>query len=552
VLQSIVILLLVYNPALTAQSRLFYEGSILSFYGEVISHDAMLIEKDRIVAIGSFKDLRNSYPHAILTSLNGKTVLPGIIDSHAHVAELGAASLFADVSKSQTVEDMIQVLKAFYPNPKSGQWLIGQGWDEGVWASLGYPNRKLLDQAFPQNPVKLASLHGFASFYNGLALAISGISAQTSDPEGGTILRNPDGSPTGVMLTLAKRMVDKHVPALTREQERDAIVKGLNILAAEGVTSVHEAGINRVRLPVWEDLAKYGQLPIRVYGLLDGNDSQLVSDWTKRGPYQSEDQFFTVKGFKIFYDGSLGSRTALLSEPYSDDPKAARMTERISLPQIRQLGEQLSPKGFQLAVHTIGDAANRNIIELYRDLKKKFPGADLRWRLEHAQVLDPQLIQEIGELGLIASVQSSHAVGDSKWAEERLGPERIKYAYAWRSLLNSGVRVMLNSDLPGEPWAPRETLYFATMRKTLDGKADQAWYPEQSFTVVEALRSMTVEGAYGEFAEARLGQLKVGYQADFIIIDRNPLNIPREQLKDLKVLETWVGGKQVFATGNAS
>ncbi len=540
------------SPRLMAEGILFHGGTILSSSGSKASHDAMLIENGIIVALGSSNELKKTYPQAKLVPLQGKTVLPGIIDSHAHVAELGADSLYADVSNCQSVEEMIQVLKAFYPQAKAGTWLLGQGWDEGVWGSRGYPDRQLLDQAFPQNPVKLESRHGFAAFYNAEALARGGINRQRANPTGGTILRRADGEATGVLLTLAKKLVDQHIPPLSLDQEQSAILKGLQTMASAGVTSVHEAGINRQRLPAWEDLARRGKLPIRVYGLLDGNDPALVADAVKRGFYQTDDTFFTLRGFKVYYDGSLGSRTALLAKPYSDRPLEAKMTERIPLASIRALAEKVSPQGFQLAVHTIGDAANRNIIELYREIRKKFPQLDLRWRLEHAQVLDPQSIKDIAQLGLIVSMQPSHAVGDSKWAEERLGADRIRYAYAWRSLLDAGARLMLNSDLPGEPWTPRETLYFASTRKTLAGKPEKAWYPSESLTVAESLKAMTEEGAYGEFAEHRLGQLRVGYQADFVITDRNPLTLPPDQLKDLQILETWVAGKRFVVQAHPS
>jgi predicted amidohydrolase YtcJ len=541
-------LLMLAGPTLHASPTLLHGGSILALDGKPAGHEAMVIDQDRVVAVGRYQDLKKAYPQAQEMALKGRSVLPGIIDSHVHVAELGATSLYADVTEAQTVEDMISALKAFYPKPKPGEWLIGQGWDEGGWASRGYPDRQLLDQAFPLNPVKLDSRHGFAAFYNGAALTRAGIDAKTPQPEGGTILRRSNGEATGVLLTLAKKLVEPHIPPLTQDQEERAILKGLQLMAAEGVTSVHEAGISRKRLPAWENLARQGRLPIRVYGLLDGNDAELVASWTKRGPFDSD--FFTVRGFKVYYDGSLGSRTALLASPYSDKPHEAKMTERISIEAIRKLAEQVSPQGFQLAVHTIGDAANHKIIDLYRELRRKFPARDLRWRLEHAQVLDTKAIREISELGLMASMQPSHAVGDSKWAEERLGSERIRHAYAWRSLLDAKVRLMLNSDLPGEPWTPRETLYFAVTRKTLDGQPPQGWYPQQALTVEEALAAMTREGAYGAFAETRLGQLKAGFQADFVIVDRNPFTIPPEQLKNIKVIETWVDGKPVKAVSS--
>lgn len=290
-----------------------------------------------------------------------------------------------------------------------------------------------------------------------------------------------------MLLTLAKKLVEPHIPPLTQDQEERAILKGLQLMAAEGVTSVHEAGISRKRLPAWENLARQGRLPIRVYGLLDGNDAELVANWVKRGPFDSD--FFTVRGFKVYYDGSLGSRTALLAGPYSDRPHEAEMTERISIEAIRKLAEQVSPQGFQLAVHTIGDAANHKIIDLYRVLRRKFPARDLRWRLEHAQVLDAKAIREISQLGLIASMQPSHAVGLARCQ----GAADAQLRLARRAL-----------DTQGNPLFccdAKDPLWAAASRLVSSAGFNRAGSPD--FT------------------------------------------IPSAQLKDIKVIETWVDGRLV-------
>jgi predicted amidohydrolase YtcJ len=548
--RTLALLLLMLLPALApawAESAdvLVVGGAIITVDPQKPEAEAMLIRNDRIIAVGARAELERAYPNTRRHDLQGHTVMPGVIDSHAHSYQLGQDRRKAVLNGTRTVDEMVARLKAFYPHPAPGEWLVGAGWDEGMWATLGYPDRAALDKAFPHNPVRLESLHGFAGFYNESALEAAGINAATPNPAVGQILRRTDGKPTGVLLTLAQQLVNARVPGDTPAEMKKNIITGLSALAQVGVTSVHEAGIPRERVAAFRELAAAGQLPIRVYGMLDGNDAELMKEWFAGGPLIDPQAWLTIRAIKIYYDGSLGSRTALLAQPYSDQPAAANMTERIAPALVASLAERALTHGFQLATHAIGDEGNNRILNIYGTAIAAHPTIDHRWRIEHAQVVLPDYYARTAKLGVISSMQSSHAVGDSKWAEERLGPTRIKYAYAWRRVLDAGGHLLINSDLPGEPWEPMQTLYFAVTRKPLAGGAAVGWYADQALSVDEAISAMTLAGAYAAFQEQQLGSLTPGKFADFIELDRDPRKVPPDELKSISVLRTWIAGKVV-------
>lgn len=533
-----------------APVTLIYNAQIITMDVATPQAEAMLIRANKIAALGDITDIEARLSKSELSQIkkidaNGATILPGFIDSHVHVRELGMDAIKADLVGVKTADEIVTRLKEFAPSPKPGEWIIGQGWDEGYFASSGYPDRAGLDAAFPNNPVKLESLHGFAGFYNEGALRIAGIDAGTAKPEGGDILHRADGEPTGVMLTLAQNLVNKHVPTPDQAQLQQAIRAGLLKMAKAGVTSVHEAGMNAADVKAFQTLHNEGQLPIRVYGMLDGNDETLMSDWFTKGPQDDPQDFFDIRSIKVFYDGSLGSRTALMRAPYSDKPDAAKPTERITPAAVSSLAERAANTGFQIATHAIGDEGNHRTLNIYEKALTQHPNLDHRWRVEHAQVVLPEFYGRMVSMNVLASMQSSHAVGDSGWAEDRVGPARIKHAYAWQRILAAGGGLVINSDLPGEPWQPMQTLYFAVTRKHLDGTPKDGWYADQALSTVEALKAMTATGAYSAFQEDMLGTLSVGKWADFVLLDNNPLETNPDDLKNINVQQTWVAGKRV-------
>jgi predicted amidohydrolase YtcJ len=531
-----------------ANQLLVFGGPILTM--EASAAEAMLVEDGTIRALGDFSELVALAPAATRLDLAGRTLMPGFIDSHVHVRELGMDAIKADLVGTTTVDEMVARLHLKFPAPMPGAWLVGQGWDEGAFATRGYPDRAALDAAFPDNPVLLESLHGFAGFVNGRALQAAAIDATTPDPEVGQILRRQDGSPTGVLLTLAQALVTRQVPPADGEQIEQAILAGLRTMARAGVTSVHEAGMDSSDITAFMHLAEQGALPIRVFGMLNGNDQQLMTSWFARGPLVRADGMLAIAAIKVFYDGSLGSRTAMLRAPYSDHPELAKPTERITPAAVRVLADQAAATGFQMAVHAIGDEGNDRTLSIYEAALAPYPDKDHRWRVEHAQVVLPDYYARAAKLGVISSMQSSHAMGDSAWAEDRLGRERIHYAYAWQRLLASGGQLIINSDLPGEPWTPAETLYFAVNRQKLDGTPATGWYREQALSVTQALHAMTRDGAYAAFQEDLTGTLAVGKAADFVIVNANPLTMPAGNLAQLQVIATYVAGTKVSTTGD--
>ena len=535
----------------SAQAIIYYNANIITQDTATPRVSFMAVREGKVVSLGTLDltDKLNNQPNSV--NMNGATILPGIIDSHVHVRELGMDAVKADLVGVKNVDDIVARLQAFAPAPKAGEWITAQGWDEGYFGSVGYPDRAKVDAAFPNNPIKMESLHGFGGFYNGAALEIAGINKDTPEPEIGNILRREDGEPTGVMLTLAQSLVNKHVPPYDFEDRKTAIRAGLLKMGRAGVTSIHEAGMTPEDVAAFQTLADSGELPIRVYGMLDGNNEALMQDWFKRGYQDDPKDMFDVRGIKVFYDGSLGSRTALMKEPYSDVPDAARPTERISPEAMLSLGERAAKTGFQMAVHAIGDEGNNRTLNIFENALRTAPPQDHRWRIEHAQVVLPDFYGRMARLGALASVESSHAVGDSDWTQDRIGPQRIRHAYAWQNMLGAGVRVLMNSDLPGEPWEPMQTLYFAVTRKKLDGSSaddgspDDGWYMDQAMSVKEALHAMTLENAYGAFQDDKLGSLEAGKHADFIVLSDDPYNVPPDALKDIKVEQVFISGARL-------
>lgn len=550
-------LLLACSPALetdeTRSSAVYINANIITQNPDMPRAAYMVVNDGYISVIGEGDPGIKRGKSVTIRDMKGATILPGIIDSHVHVRELGMDAVKANLVGVKNEADIVERLKAFAPNPKAGTWITAQGWDEGYFGSIGYPDRALIDEAFPNNPIKMESLHGFGGFYNGAALKIAGIDKETPEPEIGNILRREDGEPTGVMLTLAQSLVNKHVPPYDFEDRKTAIRAGLLKMGRAGVTSVHEAGMTPEDVAAFQALADAGKLPIRVYGMLDGNNEALMQEWFARGYQDDPNDMFEVRGVKVFYDGSLGSRTALMKEPYSDKPDAARPTERISPEAMLSLGERAAQTGFQMAVHAIGDEGNNRTLNIFEKALETAPPHDHRWRVEHAQVVLPDFYARMARLGALASVESSHAVGDSGWAEDRVGPQRIRHAYAWQNMLDAGVRVLMNSDLPGEPWEPMQTLYFAVTRKKLDGSSaddgippedyqKDGWYMDQAMSAEEALHAMTLENAYGAFQEDAIGSLEAGKRADFIILSENPLTAAPDTLKDIKIEQVFIGG----------
>ena len=508
---------------------------------------AMAIQEDRIVWVGRNEEEQRLFSGTSrIIDLHGATVLPGIIDAHTHLISLGESLLRLNLKDVATEEEVVERVKQKAASTAPNEWILGWGWDEGKWASR-YPTNEALSAVSPNNPVYLIGLHAFAAWANRKALQIAGVSKDTKDPENGKILRDQKtGEPTGILLNRAQELVGKHVPAMTLEQVKRGVELAAQECVRNGLTSVHEALVRPVQLQAFRELMGEGRVPLRVYVMLDGADQTLVAQWLARGPEIDPRHQLTIRAFKLFADGALGSRGAALLQPYSDAPQTKGVITTAE-PQVYQLTRASLERGFQVCTHAIGDAANRMVLDAYANTLKSVPQAhDLRLRIEHAQVLAPEDIPRFAKLGVIPSMQPTHCTSDMKWAEMRLGPERIKGAYAWRSLLNTGVHLPLSSDFPGETLNPFYGIYAAITRQDPAGNPLGGWYPDQRLTLDEALRGYTVEAAYAEFEENAKGSIEKGKLADLTVISQDITTVAPKEILSIRVLKTFVGGKLVY------
>ncbi len=526
--------------------RVFFNGHIVTMSTALPEATSIAVADGRIVATGSNDQVRRTYPNAATEDLHGQTVMPGIVESHVHLLSLGQSFLELNIEGIRTPEEVAQKVKERMAQTPAGEWITGWGWDEGAWAR-SYPTNERLNQAAPDNPVWLRGLHGFAGWANAKALEIAGIGPSTPNPPNGEIIKDPKtGKPTGILKNDAQGLLTRHIPPMTPAKVEKALTLAGQECLQYGLTTVHDANVTRPVLDALRSLAAKRQLKSRVYVMLDATDGDLIEPFLQRGPQIDPAHWLTIRCIKIFADGALGSRGAALFEPYSDAP-GTRGQLTTSQEDIYKLTARALKAGLQVAVHAIGDRANRITLDAFEAALRDVPQAkDHRLRVEHAQVVALEDIPRFKHLGVISSMQPPHCTSDMPWAETRVGPERIKGAYAWRSFLNAGVRVPLNSDFPGETPNPFWGMYAAETRQSPDGKPSGGWRTEQCLTRREVLRAYTVESAYAGFDEGVLGQIAPGMLADFIVLSDNILTVPPRNLLSLKVERTYVGGNLVY------
>jgi len=510
---------------------------------------AIVMLKDKVVFVGS-NDQAMEYKNGStkVVDLNSAVVIPGLIDSHAHVAELGEILHKINLIDIATPELAIEKIIASASNVKKGEWIIGQGWDEGAWAN-NYPTRQMLDKHFPDNPVYLKSLHGFGGWGNTLAFQQAGIDKSTEAPVGGEILKDKEGELLGIVVNRATTLMNNAIPEATDTQFQQYIYDGLKQLTKDGFVGIHQAGASTQHIKAFESLRKQNKLPARVYAMLSARDEPLSREWIQKGPYSDPKGMLDIVSVKAYYDGALGSRGARMIEDYSDKP-GHRGISGDGYGFNGEIVADLMAAGFQVGVHAIGDAGNRETIDYFQSVFDKHPGAmKNRHRIEHAQVIHPDDIPRVADLSIIASMEPPHAVEDKTWAEDRIGPERIKYAYAWRTMRKAGIPLTFNSDLPGSDHSIFYGLHAAITRRDKNAEPKDGWYSEQNMTPEEAIRAYTNWAAYSSFRENDTGILKPGYWGDITVLDIDPFQLGEtspEKLLDGKVLMTVVGGEIVF------
>ena len=498
----------------------------------------------RIQVVGRALDGRSVHTAKRVIDVGGRDVVPGLIDAHGHVMNLGFALLRANLFDAKDKADVIARLREFEKTLPEGAWLLGRGWDQNDWPGKQFPTAADLDEAFPDRPVWLERVDGHAGWANSAALrAVRRDLSGDWQPEGGRILR-ADGRATGVFIDTAAALVDAVVPAPDDALRAQALERSLQAAVAHGLTGVHDMGVPVADLALMRRFADEGRLPLRIRAYADGDNAMLAA-LCAMGPYEHKGGRLSMRGVKFYVDGALGSRGAALLEDYSDEPghRGLLVTEPAAYAAAVAKARDC---GLQPASHAIGDRGNRIVLDTYAAALGDKAGTDHRWRVEHAQVVAPSDIPRFATLKLIASMQPTHATSDMPWAEARIGAARLEGAYAWQRFRSAGVPLALGSDYPVESVDPRLGLYAAVSRSDLAGQPPGGWLPDQKLTPAQALAGFTSDAAYASFDEASLGKIALGHRADFVILGGDPLSVPAAELPKLPVLSTWVDGRKVF------
>jgi len=511
---------------------------------------AIAVKGKTIMQIGSNEEIQKLVGDSTkVINAKGGTIIPGLVDSHTHVINLGQNLDLVDLTQAKNEEEAVALVETFAKHVTAGEWIIGKGWDEGAWASH-YPDKKLLSEKVPDHPVLMRSLHSYAAWCNQKALDVAGITAGTPSPAGGEIVKDASGQPTGLFLNKGTDIIEDAVPRPDIVRKKAWFLAGLQEMAKAGYVAIHEAGVDSDLIRAIEELDGENKLPIRVYVMLLSDDKKLMNEWQMKGPYISPSGMLTVRSVKAFYDGALGSRGAKLLEDYSDMPGHRGITGT-NFRFDPDILTDMANAGFQICVHAIGDAANRETLDFFANLIRENPAvADRRNRIEHSQVVDPKDMPRFAELRVIASMEPSHAVEDMAWAEKRLGPERIEYAYAWRSLRMTGTPLIFNSDLTGTDYNIYYGLHSSITRQNKNMQPEGGWYPSQDMTPEEALRGFTVWPAFAAFEDGETGVLAKGNWADITILTIDPLNVGEKEpgrLFEGQISMTIVKGKIAYA-----
>jgi predicted amidohydrolase YtcJ len=503
---------------------------------------ALAVAGDRLVAVGSTAEVRKLVPPGVrVIDAGGRMVVPGFIDSHVHFLEGGFRLSSVQLRDAKTPAEFAARIRAFAATVPKGTWIVGGDWDHEQWGGE-LPARAWIDSVTPDHPVWVNRLDGHMALANSLALRLAGVARGTPEVSGGSIVRDAQGEPTGVLKDNAMGLVWKAVPDAPAELEDRALDAAMRYVAERGVTSVHHMGS-------WGDLAvlerahRAGRMRTRVYASVPlGSWARLRDTVAARG---KGDVWLRIGGLKGFVDGSLGSHTAAMLAPFTDAPTDSGFL--VTTPKdLEAWTRGADAAGLQVNVHAIGDRAIRTQLDIFERVAREHGARDRRFRIEHAQHIAPADIARFGALGVIPSMQPYHAIDDGRWADRVIGAERAKGTYAFRSLLDSGAPLAFGSDWFVAPPTPLEGIYAAVTRATLDGKHPDGWVPEQKITVEEALRAYTAGGAYAEFAERWKGTLRTGMVADFVMLDRDITRVPAAEIRDARVLLTVVGGNVVF------
>ena len=533
---------------------IIHNGTIYTMNDLMPITESVAVNNGKIIALGKYKDLdRLITPRTQIINLDGAMMTPGLIEGHGHFYGLGLAEMQLDLSSTESYDDLINMVADAVKKAKPGEWILGRGWHQSKWSDSkdsfinGFQTHERLSEISKNNPVWLKHASGHAGFANERAMDIAGISSEIEFGFGGEIIKDLSGKPTGVFNERAQGLISKHVDSnLGENSDLKAIKLAVSACLENGITSFHDAGINGKTIEILREAIESDLLKVRIYAMLTSSDTTLLNTWYKKGPeIGTGNDFMTIRSIKINADGALGSRGAWLIDDYSDRPGHFGMPTQ-SMDYVYKVAKDGIQNGFQVNSHAIGDKANREILNQYEKVFNEFEdlSKDHRWRIEHAQHIHPLDIPRFGKLKVIASIQGIHMSSDRPWAIDRLGQKRIvESAYVWRDLINNGAILINGSDVPVEPINPIASFYASSTRKTLKGFPDGGFEPSQKMTRIEALKSYTINAAYGAFEESKKGTIEIGKLADFTVFSQNLITIPDNKILDTKVLYTIVNGK---------
>ncbi len=498
---------------------------------------AVAVKGEKIIWVGNTSDASKwAGKNTKVLDLAGAFVYPGLIEGHAHIVGLGQSRSTLDLVGTADKDSILKKVGDRAKTTSKAGWILGRGWDQNDWPTKEFPTAADLDSVSAGHPVVLERIDGHAIWVSSEVLKLAKISAATKDPDGGKIVRDDKGNPTGVLVDLAAGLVERVVPPPTKQDLLNFTKVALQEAASKGITMIQDAGTSGQVLEAFKELASSNELPVRIYSMVS-HGSPFADAFLNQGP-SNYGPYLDVRSMKMYMDGALGSRGAALLEPYSDDPKNSGLILAQDAVLMDAL-QRAKKAGIQVGIHAIGDRANRKVLDAYEKVGVK----GMRWRIEHVQVLAPSDIPRLSQLDVIASMQPIHATSDGPWATDRLGPERVKGAYAWRSLLDQKTIIAGGSDAPVEEINPLWGIYAAITRQDHQGKPEGGWHPEQLVTPTEALRMFTMDAAYAAFREKELGSISIGKFADMVVLPENILTGKPSKLIDMKVRYTITGGK---------
>ncbi len=510
---------------------------------ELEKFTTLVIDSGKVMAIGDDRLVEN-FSDAIIIDGQGKTLIPGITDAHGHVSSLGYTLLQIDLRDTSSARQAATQIADYAQKKPYLNWIRGRGWNQVLWPGQQFPSAKILDELVSDRPIWLERIDGHAGWANSKALALAGINANTISPPGGEILRDAEGQPTGILIDNAMNIINQVLPLPSAEELAAALDAATTHLLSLGITSTHDAGVSANENRFYTDLAQQKKLAVRLYGMISSTDPELGSILAS-GPTVDDNDLYSVKSVKVYTDGALGSRGAAMLEPYQDRPDHSGLL-LTSQQQLRSIFNAAIKANFQVAIHAIGDKGNQIGLDEVEYAYATIGGQNLRHRMEHAQIVALADIPRFKELNVIPSMQPTHATSDMNMAEDRIGAERLKGAYAWRSFLDQGSRLVSGSDYPIELANPFHGIHAAVTRQDKGNQPENGWIPEQAITIEEAMRSFTIDAAWAAHQENVLGGLSPGKWADFILIDQDLFTIPSQDLWKTEVLQTWLAGKQVY------